>query len=77
MMQVATFSKEMHDVYLRLEHRDNEHYNWVKIADGKEVVFENSITEVGLMTLYNVNGELKEVYVLREWCKNFKPLSDL
>ena len=47
------------------------------MADGREVVFENSVEPIGFMTMVNKNGKPVELAIFREWCNDFKPLSDL
>ena len=52
-------------------------YSWVDIADGHEAVFENSVEDIGLVTIVKPNGDFIHLMVRREWCNDFKPFSDL
>ena len=76
MMQVAIFNKDLHEMELKnlgMEEYVGE-YNWVYIADGHEVVFENSVDSLGTMTLVSDSGNLVNLVIRREWCTDFKPL---
>ena len=79
MIEVGIFRKELHDI--DMINNDMEEYvglcNWVNVADGREVVFENSVEPIGFMATVNVNGKPIELAIFREWCNDFKPLSDL
>ena len=79
MMEVGIFRKELHD--MDMINSGMEEYigacNWVNVADGKEVVFEDSITSVGFMTIVNQSGRLVELAALRDWCNDFRPLSEI
>lgn len=79
MMEVGIFRKELHEMDLRNNGMREcvGTYNWVDMADGREVVFENSVEPVGLMTMVDESGRVVELAVLRDWCSDFKPLSDL
>ena len=79
MMEVGIFRKELHE--MDLINTGNEDYIgtyvWVDIADGHEAVFENSIEDIGLVAISKPNGGFVQLVVRREWCNDFKPLSDL
>ena len=79
MMEIGIFRKELHEMDLR-NNDMGEYvgtYNWVDVADGREVVFENSVEPIGFITMVNKNGKPVELVVFRDWCNDFKPLSDL
>ena len=79
MMEVGIFRKELHEMDM-ISNGMTEYigaYNWVSVADGREVVFENSVEPIGFITMVNKNGKPVELIVLRDWCNDFKPLSDL
>ena len=79
MMEVGIFRKELHDMDM-INNGMEEYigaYNWVNVADGKEVVFNSSVESIGIMTTVNKNGKPVELAIFREWCNDFKPLSDL
>ena len=79
MMEVGIFRKELHEIDM-VNNGMEEYvgaYNWVDVADGREVVFENSVEPIGFMTMVKRNGKTVELAILREWCNDFKPLSDL
>ncbi len=79
MIEVGIFRKELHEMDLR--NTSNEDYiglyTWVDIADGHEAVFENSIEDIGFVEIVKPNGGLIKLVVRRQWCTDFKPLSDL
>ena len=79
MMEIGIFRKELHENDLRNSDMTEYigAYNWVSVADGREVVFENSVEPIGFMTMVNKNGKPVELAIFREWCNDFKPLSDL
>ena len=66
MMEIGIFRKELHEMDLR--NNDMEEYvgayNWVDVADGREVVFENSVEPIGFMTTVNKNGKPVELAIL-------------
>ena len=79
MMEVGIFRKKLHDMDM-INNGMEEYvgaYSWVNAADGKEVVFENSTEPIGFITMVNENDKVVELVVRREWCNDFKPLSDL
>ena len=79
MMEIGIFRKELHEMDM-INNGMEEYvgaYNWVDVADGREVVFENSVEPIGFMATVNVNGKPIELAIFREWCNDFKPLSDL
>ena len=79
MMEIGIFRKELHEIDM-INNGMTEHigaYDWVSVADGREVVFENSVEPIGFMTMGNKNGKPVELAIFREWCNDFKPLSDL
>ena len=79
MIEVGIFRKELHEMDMRntgFTLEEIKKYGWVDLADGHEAVFQDSNSEVGLLEMVNVYGEMVKLYVLREWCNNFKPLSD-
>lgn len=79
MMEIGIFRKELHDMDM-INNGMEEYvgaYNWVNVADGKEVVFNSSVESIGIMTTVNKNGKPIELAIFREWCNDFKPLSDL
>lgn len=79
MIEVGIFRKELHE--MDLINTGNEDYigvyNWVDIADGHEALFENSVEDIGLVIISKSNGGFVQLVVRREWCNDFKPLSDL
>ena len=79
MIEIGIFRKELHEMDLR--NTGNEDYigvyNWVDIADGHEALFENSVEDIGLVIISKPNGGFVQLVVRREWCNDFKPLSDL
>ena len=79
MMEIGIFRKELHEMDLRNNGMEEYvgAYNWVDIADGHEAVFENSIEDIGLVAISKANGGFVQLVVRREWCNDFKPLSDL
>jgi hypothetical protein len=79
MIEIGIFRKKLHDIDM-INNDMGEYvgtYNWVDVADGREVVFENSVEPIGFMTMVNKNGKPVELAIFREWCNDFKPLSDL
>ena len=79
MVEVGIFRKELHKMEMKnagVPLEEITKYKWVDLANGHEVVFQDSNSEVGLLAMVNVYGEMVELYVLREWCNNFKPLSE-
>ena len=79
MMEIGIFRKELHEIdMINTGNEENiGKYVWVDVADGREVVFENSVEPIGFMTMVNKNGKPVELAIFREWCNDFKPLSDL
>lgn len=79
MMEVGIFRKKLHEIdMINTGNEENiGKYVWVSVADGREVVFENSVEPIGFMTMVNKNGKPVELAIFREWCNDFKPLSDL
>ena len=79
MMEVGIFRKKLHEIdMINTGNEENiGKYVWVDVADGREVVFENSVEPIGFMATVNVNGKPIELAIFREWCNDFKPLSDL
>lgn len=79
MVEIGIFRKELHEMEMRnagVSLEEIRRYRWVSLADGHEVVFQDSNSEVGLLEMVNIYGEIVELYILREWCNNFKPLSE-
>lgn len=78
MMEVGIFSKDLHEMEMINNGMADQIdlYDWVYLADGHEAVFEDSNQAIGRMALVGSNGELVELLILREWCNNFKPLSE-
>ena len=79
MMEIGIFRKELHEMDM-INNGMEEYvgaYNWVDIADGHEAVFENSIEDIGFIEIVKPNGGFVQLVVRREWCNDFKPLSDL
>ena len=77
MMEVGIFRKELHEAQLvNLGAYDQiGKFAWIEIADGHEVVFNDSVESVGTMTIVNpVNGKMVELLVFRDWCNDFHPL---
>ena len=79
MMEIGIFRKNLHDMDMDMISNGIYvgAYNWVNVADGREVVFENSVEPIGFMTMINASGKTVELAIFREWCNDFKPLSDL
>ena len=79
MMEVGIFRKKLHEIdMINTGNEENiGKYVWVDVADGREVVFENSVEPIGFMTMVNKNGKPVELAIFRDWCNDFKPLSDL
>ena len=79
MIEIGIFRKELHEIDM-INNGMTEYigaYNWVSVADGREVVFENSVEDIGLVAISKPNGGFVQLIVRREWCNDFKPLSDL
>lgn len=79
MVEVGIFRKDLHEMEMLntgFSLEDIKKYGWVNLVDGHEVVFEDSNAVMGILTTVNVKGEMVQLYVLREWCNDFKPLSD-
>ena len=79
MMEVGIFRKELHEREMINSGMADQvgAYSWVDTADGKEAVFEDSVTSIGFMTMVNQSGRLVELAVLRDWCNDFRPLSEI
>ena len=79
MMEVGIFRKKLHEIdMINTGNEENiGKYVWVDVADGKEAIFESSVEPIGFITMVNKNGKSVELIVLRDWCNDFKPLSDL
>ena len=79
MMEIGIFRKNLHEMDLRNNGMEEYvgAYNWVDIADGHEAMFENSVEDIGLVAISKPNGGFVQLVVRREWCNDFKPLSDL
>lgn len=78
MMEIGIFRRELHefDMINKEMAEQIELFDWVYLADGKEVVFENSIQPIGKMAMVSPHGSLVELFILREWCNDFKPLDE-
>ena len=78
MMEVGIFRKELHVREMINSGMADQvgAYSWADTADGKEVVFEDSVSSIGFMTMVNQSGRLVELPVLRDWCNDFRPLSE-
>lgn len=79
MVEVGIFRKELHEMEMRrsgFSLQEVKRYAWVDLADGHEAVFEDSNAEFGVITMLNVYDEEVMIYVIREWCNDFKPLSE-
>ena len=79
MVEVGIFRKELHEMSMRIAGaslKEIRRCRWVNLADGHEVVFQDSNSEIGLLEMVNVYGEMVELYILREWCNDFKPLAE-
>ena len=79
MMEIGIFRKELHVREMINSGMADQvgAYSWVDTADGKEVVFEDSVSSIGFMTMVNQSGRLVELPVLREWCNDFRPFSEI
>lgn len=79
MMEVGIFRKELHTREMINNGMADQvgAYSWADTADGKEVVFEDSVSSIGFMTMVNQSGRLVELPVLRDWCNDFRPLSEI
>lgn len=79
MMEVGIFRKKLHEREMVNGGMADQVgvYSWVDVADGKEVVFEDSVASIGFMTMINQSGRLVELAVLRDWCNDFRPLSEI
>lgn len=79
MVEVGIFRKELHEYEMRnagFGMEEIKKYRWVDLADGHEAVFDDSNAEFGRITMVNVYDEEVIIYVIREWCNDFKPLSE-
>ena len=79
MVEVGIFRKELHEMEMRrsgFSLQEIKRYDWVNLADGHEAVFEDSNAEFGVITMLNICDEEVLIYVFREWCNDFKPLSE-
>ena len=79
MVEVGIFRKELHEMDMRntgFTLEEIRRYGWVDLADGHEAVFEDSNAEFGTINLLNIYDDEVIIYVMREWCNNFKPLSE-
>lgn len=78
MVEIGIFSEELFNFYLINNKKQHEigAYMWVKLANNKEVVFEDGVTEIGYLEVMLRNRPV-QLTILREWCKDFKPLAEL
>lgn len=78
MVEIGIFRRDLHEMELLNNGNEDQigEYNWVYLADGREVVFDNSVATMGIMTLYTETGNEVKLFILRDWCNDFKPLSD-
>lgn len=79
MVEVGIFRKELHEMDMRntgFTLEEIKRYGWVDLADGHEAVFEDSNAEFGTINLLNIYGDEVILYVVREWCNDFKPLAE-
>ena len=77
MMEIGIFSKESREVSMRVAGFTKEEiakYRWPNIVEGHEVVFDSWMADKGIMSLVGLDGEIRELEILREWCKDFRPL---
>ena len=79
MMEVGIFRKDLHTLAMRMAdlHDEIDAHVWVELADGHEVVFDDSNAQIGIMQIVNATGNIVELAILREWCNNFCPMSEL
>lgn len=79
MVDVGIFRKELHEMDMRntgFTLEEIKKYGWVDLADGHEAVFEDSNAEFGTINLLNIYDDEVIIYVMREWCNDFKPLAE-
>lgn len=79
MVEVGIFRKELHEMDMRntgFTLEEIKKYGWVDLADGHEAVFEDSNAEFGTINLLNIYDDEVILYVMREWCNDFKPLAE-
>lgn len=79
MVEVGIFRKELHEMDMRntgFTLEEIKRYGWVDLADGHEAVFEDSNAEFGTINLLNIYDDEVIIYVMREWCNDFKPLAE-
>lgn len=79
MIEVGIFRKELHEMDMRntgFTLEEIKRYGWVDLADGHEAVFEDSNAEFGTINLLNIYDDEVILYVMREWCNDFKPLAE-
>ena len=79
MVEVGIFRKELHEMDMRntgFTLEEIKRYGWVDLADGHEAVFEDSNAEFGTINLLNIYDDEVILYVMREWCNDFKPLAE-
>ena len=79
MVEVGIFRKELHEMDMRntgFTLEEIKKYGWVDLADGHEAVFEDSNAEFGTINLLNIYDDEVIIYVMREWCNDFKPLAE-
>lgn len=79
MIEIGIFRKELHkfDMINKGMEEQIELFDWVNLADGKEVVFESSVDTIGFMAMVNVYGRMVELVIFRDWCNDFKPLNEI
>lgn len=78
MMEIGIFRKDLHDAHMSLvSPMEVDYWSWARKADGHEVVFADSNSPQGTLATVNDYGQLIELTVLREWCNDFKPISEL
>jgi hypothetical protein len=79
MVEVGIFRKELHEMDMRntgFTLEEIKKYGWVDLANGHEAVFEDSNAEFGTINLLNIYDDEVIIYVMREWCNDFKPLAE-
>ena len=79
MVEVGIFRKELHEMDMRntgFTLEEIKRYGWVDLADGHEAVFEDSNAEFGTINLLNIYDDEIIIYVMREWCNDFKSLAE-
>ena len=76
MVEIGIFRKHLHDMFLRVHHMEPSLVHWSTDADGHEVVFDNSNSPLGVLTMVNEFGKEVNLLVEREWCNDLRPLSD-